>query len=868
MIKRALLATTALLLVAHSASADPASKRKLTEILKDKEVASNPERLLHALGSQDLSLTRGEMIGALGEAAAPRQARHLLSVAETLESKNGRVEMDRLLANGVRAPDGRIMAFNSDLSYWVDGRDLRGIRGLYAAKDPQSGMERIRVVRDAAPKPPAPEAPPVTPPATRPTPPHAETPDGPNGAPLEQPLPPAPSTPAPATPAPATPAPATPAPAGNAETPEGPNPGSLEPRVPEGPTPASPAPSAPAVASTAAPSIGIAGALRRHLVPGSEGDEVRAMQEQLNLHLPENDSPLTEDGKFGARTQQAVKDFQAIHGLPQTGVIDSATRAALESAKLLKKGDKGAQVSEVQRLLNTQRGSEAPLEEDEAFGPRTEQAVKDFQASKGLPQTGVVDAATLRALRGAARPEQPAQPGQPAQPEQPAASTPTVAPTTLERGQESDAVKDLQQEINRHRRAAGQEPIEEDGKFGPGTERAVREFQEAKGLDATGRADVGTAAELSKEVVRPRLSSGDEGAGVKALQEELNRHRRAAGQAPIKEDGKFGAGTKQALEEFQRSKGLPTTGAADAGTNAELNKAPARPRLAQGARGDAVKSLQKTLNEHRRAAGQAPLVEDGEFGAGTKKALEEFQAAKGIPTSGTLDSATGTALDSPPVQAEAIKRGDEGEKVRELQKDLNKHRAAKGQRAIPEDGKFGAGTEQALKDFQNDAGLSPSGEADGATQSAADAQPDTSQSAIDASSSELEILARIVKGECPADVPWEGKVAVAAVVLNRVRSSRFPNSIQRVAHQPKQFSCYNSNVRRRLYFGPIPDYAWRAARAALAGQDPSGGADHYFNPYIVLPKWARRLKFIRRIGTPGTLRTRKRTTHDFYVSRR
>lgn len=125
----------------------------------------------------------------------------------------------------------------------------------------------------------------------------------------------------------------------------------------------------------------------------------------------------------------------------------------------------------------------------------------------------------------------------------------------------------------------------------------------------------------------------------------------------------------------------------------------------------------------------------------------------------------------------------------------------------------------------------------------------------------LEVLARIVKGEMPHDGPFEGKVAVAAVVLNRVRHDAFPNSIPAVAHQPLQFSCYNRNVRARLYNGHIPDWAWEAARAAVAGRDPSGGATHYFNPYLVRPAWARQMRFIKRIGTQA------HTTHDFYRMR-
>lgn len=124
--------------------------------------------------------------------------------------------------------------------------------------------------------------------------------------------------------------------------------------------------------------------------------------------------------------------------------------------------------------------------------------------------------------------------------------------------------------------------------------------------------------------------------------------------------------------------------------------------------------------------------------------------------------------------------------------------------------------------------------------------------------SEVEVLARIVKGECWFDTPFEGMVAVAATVLNRVRSPAWPNSISRVALQPSQFSCYNPDNRRHLYEGPIPESAWRAARAALAGEDPSEGATHYYNPYLVRPRWARGMHETTRLGS------NKRNTHVFF----
>jgi uncharacterized protein YraI len=130
-------------------------------------------------------------------------------------------------------------------------------------------------------------------------------------------------------------------------------------------------------------------------------------------------------------------------------------------------------------------------------------------------------------------------------------------------------------------------------------------------------------------------------------------------------------------------------------------------------------------------------------------------------------------------------------------------------------------------------------------------------SVVNATQADVEVLARIVKGEA-AQCSFDGKVAVAAVVLNRVKANGFPGTIAGVAHQPYQFSCYNADVRDRLYWGPIPQSCMDAARAALAGQDPSRGATFYFNPYLVKPSWAHTMRFLVRIGTNAT------NMHDFY----
>ena len=134
-----------------------------------------------------------------------------------------------------------------------------------------------------------------------------------------------------------------------------------------------------------------------------------------------------------------------------------------------------------------------------------------------------------------------------------------------------------------------------------------------------------------------------------------------------------------------------------------------------------------------------------------------------------------------------------------------------------------------------------------------------------ATSDEVTVLARIVKGECPANMSFEGKVSVAAVLLNRVRRSdgtfSLDRTITRAAHRPAQFSCYNSDKRNQLYFGSIPSWAYDAARTALAGVDPTQGCTHYYNPFLVSPGWAKRLTPVVQLGETAN------DAHLFYRTR-
>lgn len=117
--------------------------------------------------------------------------------------------------------------------------------------------------------------------------------------------------------------------------------------------------------------------------------------------------------------------------------------------------------------------------------------------------------------------------------------------------------------------------------------------------------------------------------------------------------------------------------------------------------------------------------------------------------------------------------------------------------------------------------------------------------AVSASSNEKQLLARAVNGEARGE-PYEGQVAVAAVILNRVSHSSFPNTISGVIYQPGAFTAVSDgqiNV-------PIDENStvYKACNDALNGWDPSGGAIYYFNPDTATNAWIWSRPLIKTIG--------------------
>ncbi len=112
---------------------------------------------------------------------------------------------------------------------------------------------------------------------------------------------------------------------------------------------------------------------------------------------------------------------------------------------------------------------------------------------------------------------------------------------------------------------------------------------------------------------------------------------------------------------------------------------------------------------------------------------------------------------------------------------------------------------------------------------------------------EMDLFARIVHAEAEGE-PFIGQVAVAASILNRIRSSRYPNTLQAVVYQaPGGFYQYSPVLDGRIN-RPAGDSARRAVAEALNGNDPTGGATGFYNPRKTRNQWVRRQPVTTIIG--------------------
>lgn len=189
--------------------------------------------------------------------------------------------------------------------------------------------------------------------------------------------------------------------------------------------------------------------------------------------------------------------------------------------------------------------------------------------------------------------------------------------------------------------------------------------------------------------------------------------------------------------------------------------------------------------------------------------------------------------------AATYRQGSSGEQVRVIQDKLKRWGYYDG--AV--DGIFGSATAKAVRYFQRTNGLAEDGVVGAQTLAALGMSATATSTTTAAQDSTVNLLARVISAEARGE-PYAGQVAVGAVILNRVEHPAFPSTIAGVVYQPGAFSCMDDGQIDQ----PVAESCVRAAREALNGSDPSGGAIYYFNPSTATSAWIWSRPLIKTIG--------------------
>ncbi len=184
------------------------------------------------------------------------------------------------------------------------------------------------------------------------------------------------------------------------------------------------------------------------------------------------------------------------------------------------------------------------------------------------------------------------------------------------------------------------------------------------------------------------------------------------------------------------------------------------------------------------------------------------------------------------------KQGSRGDEVIAIQTKLSESGYYSGKI----DGIYGSATKSAVIKFQRDNGLEADGIVGSKTLKALGIAQNSGGSKY--TQSETALLARIISAESRGE-PYEGQVAVGAVILNRIAHPSFPNTLSGVIYQPGAFTCLSDGQVNQ----PVSESAERAARDAMNGWDPTGGAIYYYNPKTASSKWILSRPVITVIGS-------------------
>ena len=190
---------------------------------------------------------------------------------------------------------------------------------------------------------------------------------------------------------------------------------------------------------------------------------------------------------------------------------------------------------------------------------------------------------------------------------------------------------------------------------------------------------------------------------------------------------------------------------------------------------------------------------------------------------------------APSALAASYRQGDSGSAVTTSPTQLKRWGYFDG----PVDGVYGSKTTKAVRSFQQKNGLTADGVAGPATLKALGMEQTSQNSGSSQTGSsggnasgDVALLAKVISAEARGE-PYDGQVAVGAVILNRIAHPSFPNTLAGVVYEPGAFTCMVDGQIDQ----PIASSAYQAARDALNGADPSGGAIYYFNPVTATSAW-------------------------------
>lgn len=310
-------------------------------------------------------------------------------------------------------------------------------------------------------------------------------------------------------------------------------------------------------------------------------------------------------------------------------------------------------------------------------------------------------------------------------------------------------------------------------------------------------------------------------------------------------DGKWGSGTTAAVKRFQSDNGLKADGIVGTTTANRLKvKLPITGGISYGKTDFNVAAVQARLKTYGYYTGTV----DGVWGNGTLRSVLRYQSDKGMTVDGVVGGGTAGKLGitlSTTAKSGGITKGKTSANVKAVQTALK----SAGYYKSTVDGAWGRRTMCAVMHFQSDCGLTVDGVVGsgterklGITLGSGGGSTGTGNT-TNISDSDLNLLARCVYGESRGE-PYSGQVAVAAVVLNRVKSSKFPNTIYGVIYQRGAFTAVDDG---QINLTPNQS-AYNAARDALNGWDPTGGCLYYYNPATATSSWIWSLTVHIKIG--------------------